>query len=150
MGPIAGVTIQLIKDLLHLIISNDTMGVGELADFLVCITYILPAGIIYKMHHTKKGAVTASIAATAIASISGAILNYLLFIPLFAFVFKAPIDAFVSQGNAIFKYITDLKTLVIFATLPFNLLKFGAISALTILTYKHVSPLFKMICKKYC
>lgn len=148
MGPVAGISIQLIKDLIHMLISNNSMGVGQLADFLVSLTYILPAGLIYKKYHTKKGAIAATTISTVIASISGAVLNYVLLIPLFALVFNAPIEAFIQQGTAIFKYITDLKTFVIFATLPFNVLKFGVVSILTILTYKRISPLFKFIYKE--
>ncbi len=150
MGPVAGVTIQFIKDIVHLLISNTSMGVGQLADFIVGVTYILPAGIIYHKLHTKKGAVIGTVTGTVMAVLSGCLLNYFVFIPLFAKVFNVPVSAFVGMGNSISKYIVDLRTFVIFATLPFNILKFCIISSITLLTYKKISPIICMLKKDGC
>lgn len=48
MGPLAGVGIELIKNLLHIVISGtQTAGVGEVANFLIGCAFIVPAGLIY-------------------------------------------------------------------------------------------------------
>ena len=46
MGPMCGILICLVKNLLHLFITT-TGGVGELSNFLLGIAFVLPAGIIY-------------------------------------------------------------------------------------------------------
>lgn len=145
MGPVAGVTIQLIKDLIHMFISNDSMGIGQLADFVVSSSYIIPAGLIYKYVHTKKGAVLGCAAGTVTATITGALFNYYVLIPFYVLLTPFSLEDIVSMGTKVTGSIKDLKTLIIFATVPFNLLKFGVISLLTMLTYKKVSPFFKMI-----
>ena len=54
-GPVAGVMTEFIKILLKLIMkSTSTAFVGELANFSVGCTLILPAGIIYLRRKTKK------------------------------------------------------------------------------------------------
>ena len=44
MGPAAGVLIQLLKNILKVIVENNTGGVGELANFLVGTAYVIPLG----------------------------------------------------------------------------------------------------------
>ena len=47
-GPVAGVMVELIKILLKLVIKGtSTAFVGELANFMVGVSYILPASMIY-------------------------------------------------------------------------------------------------------
>ena len=53
MGPVSGVTICLIKNLLHLFLST-TGGVGELSNFLLGACFVLPAGLIYRKWKGKK------------------------------------------------------------------------------------------------
>jgi len=81
-GPLAGVLVELIKNLLHLL-RTSTGGVGELANFLVGIALVIPAAYVY----TKN----------------------------------------------------KLKTLIIYAIIPFNILKGTVISIITIMIYKHIS-----------
>ncbi len=45
MGPVSGVMICLIKNLLHLLMST-TGGVGELSNFLLGACFVFPAGMI--------------------------------------------------------------------------------------------------------
>ena len=45
MGPVCGVAVCLVKNLLHLFIST-TGGVGELSNFLLGTAFVLPAGLI--------------------------------------------------------------------------------------------------------
>ena len=49
MGPAAGVLIELVKILLHLVTKGTTTaGVGDVANFLIGCAFILPAGLIYR------------------------------------------------------------------------------------------------------
>ena len=49
MGPIAGVLIELVKILVHLVTKGSmTAGVGEVANFIFGCTFAVPAGLIYR------------------------------------------------------------------------------------------------------
>ena len=72
MGPVAGVLIELVKILLKLLIKGtSTAYVGDLANFLVGCSFLLPAGIIYHMKKTKKSAIIGMIAVTVTMDVSG-------------------------------------------------------------------------------
>ena len=56
MGPVAGAAIELIKILLNFAINGTiTAGVGELANFLLGCSFVVPAGIIYRKIAYQKG-----------------------------------------------------------------------------------------------
>lgn len=49
MGPVAGMLIELVKILLHLIIrGTQTAFVGEIANYVIGCAFLIPAGLIYK------------------------------------------------------------------------------------------------------
>ena len=53
LGPVSGVLVALIKNLIHLPLSH-TGGVGELCNFLLGACFALTAGLIYKHNKTKR------------------------------------------------------------------------------------------------
>jgi riboflavin transporter FmnP len=142
LGPIAGITIEFIKIVLNFVMNGTiTGGVGELANFLIGCSLIVPASYIYKHHKSIKSAVTGMLIGSLVMVVVGSVLNYYLLLPLYANIFGAPIESFVDMGNAINPLITDLKTFVLYAVAPFNLLKGVVISAITLLIYKRISPI---------
>ena len=64
-------------------------------------------------------------------------------LPLYATIFKMPMETIVAMGSAIVPAIHDKLTLVLFSILPFNIMKGALISLLTMLIYKKISPLLK-------
>ena len=56
MGPVEGVLIELLKNILHLPVST-TGFVGELANFVVNGTFVLVIGLVYRFNKTKKGVI---------------------------------------------------------------------------------------------
>lgn len=142
LGPIAGITIEFMKILLNFVLNGtDTGGVGEIANFIVGCSFIIPAGLLYKNKKSVKNAVIGMVAGTIMLTVAGSLLNYYILLPVYAKIFGAPIDAFVGMGNAINNSIVDLKTLVLYAVVPFNLLKGIVVSAITLLVYKRISPI---------
>ena len=142
MGPVAGVIIELIKVLLYLVIhGSSTGGVGDLANFIMGCSFVVPATLIYKKHKSKKGAIIGMSIGTLSLIIFGSIINAFFLLPFYASVFHMPIDALVAMGTSINPAIHDMATFVILAVAPFNLLKGLLVSVITILIYKKVSPI---------
>ncbi len=145
MGPLAGAAIELVKNLLNLAINGTTTaGVGEFANFLIGCAMVLPAAWIYKMNHTRKGAIAGMAAGTVFMAFAGCFLNAFVLLPTYAKAFGMPIDALVGMGTAVNSHITSLTTFVIFAVAPFNLLKGFLVSLIVFLIYKKISPILKM------
>lgn len=139
LGPIAGIFIELIKNLLHLITKTNTGGVGELANFLVGIALVIPAGLCYSIKRKRSYALSGMLIGTLFMALVGALVNYFILLPFYAKMM--PIEAIINMGTAVNSAITDLKTLVLYAMVPFNILKGFVVSVLTILLYKRISPL---------
>ena len=140
MGPLAGVAIELVKILLNLVINGTaTAGVGELANFLIGCALVLPASIIYKRMHTRKGAIIGMATGTIFMTVVGCFLNAFLLLPTYM-----PIEGLVEMGTAVNGGITNLTTFVLFAVAPFNLLKGVLVSLIVFIIYKKISPIFRM------
>jgi riboflavin transporter FmnP len=142
LGPAAGAMIELVKILINFVVNGtDTGGVGEFANFIIGCSFIVPAGYIYKRNKSFKTAILGLVVGTLTLAVAGAFLNYYLLLPLYAKIYGYPIQAFIDMGHALNPAITDLKTFVLFAVVPFNLLKGVIVSAMVILIYKKLSPI---------
>ena len=142
MGPMAGVIIQLLKNILNVVIDGTTTaGVGEFANFVVGSAFAYTAGLIYFKKKTFGRAVFGLVAGTIVMTIVISIANYYIMFPFYAKLFGWPIENLVEMGTAINKNIIDMKTMIIYAIVPFNLLKGTIATAVPILVYKKVSPI---------
>ena len=144
LGPVAGVLIEFVKILLNLIINGSaTAGVGELANFCIGCSFCIPAGVIYQRKKTKKDAMIGLISGTLIMTFLGCFINAYIMLPTYAKAFKIPIEGLIKMGTKVNASITDLFTFVMFAVVPFNLLKGVLVSIIVILIYKKISPIIK-------
>lgn len=145
LGPVAGVTCELLKIVLKLVLKGTTTAfVGDFANFVVGCSFVLPATIIYHCFKTKRGALAGMATGTAVMTIFGSLFNALYLIPAFSKLYGLPIEAIVSMGTEVNAAITDVTTLVLFAVVPFNLLKGVIVTALTFLLYKRIERLLKL------
>jgi riboflavin transporter FmnP len=145
MGPLAGALIELVKIVLNFVINGTaTAGVGEVANYIIGISFCIPAGVIYKKRKTKKAAIIGLVVGTLFMTILGCFVNAYILLPTFAAAFKMPIDALIEMGTAVNANITNLFTFVMFAVAPFNLLKGVLDSIIVMAVYKKISPILKL------
>ena len=142
LGPVAGMLIELLKNLLHLITTH-TGGIGELANFLVGSAFVMTAGAIYAKNRTKKGALIALLSAILAMIVAGGVVNYFVTVPLYAMVLGWSTEMIVGMSQSVIPAIHDKFTLILFAFCPFNLLKGVILTLITAPLYKKVSPLLK-------
>lgn len=137
MGPAAGAMIELIKILLNFVLNGTiTGGVGEFANFLIGCSFVVPAAWIYRRQRNIKGMLLGMAAGIVCMVLLGSVIIYYILLPVYATVFGQPLEFFIQMGNALNPAIVDLKTFILFAVAPFNLLKGIIISALTFLLYR--------------
>ena len=142
LGPVAGVTAEFLKVAVKLLIKGtSTAFVGDFANFVVGISFILPASIVYHYRKTRKTAVIGLIVGTLCMTVFGSLFNAFYLIPKFSELFKLPIDAIIAMGNKVNSSITDINSLVLFAVVPFNLIKGTVVSIVTYLLYKRVEKI---------
>ena len=142
MGPMAGVLIELIKVLLYILIhGSTTAGVGDLANFLIGSAMVVPAALIYQRHKSRRTALAGLAAGTAALVLAGSLMNAYVLLPVYAAAYHMPMTALIDMGSAVNPAIKSLGTFVMLAVAPFNLFKGVAVSCLTMLLYKRVSPI---------
>lgn len=145
LGPVAGVLVMFLKNVLHLIFKGSTQGVGELGNFIVGATMVYTSAMVYKRNKTMKGAVIGLVCGTIAMVIAGALANYFILLPLYEKVLGFPIEVVISLGQAVNTFtqanINGLWSFILFSIVPFNLIKGILVSVVTLLLYKRVSPL---------
>ncbi len=142
LGPVAGVISELIKVMIKLLLKGTTTAfVGDFANFAVGCSFVLPASVVYHANPSKKSALTGLIVGTLVMTVFGSAFNAIYLLPKFAQLFGMPLDVIVGMGTAVNSAITSVSTLVLFAVVPFNLLKGIVVSLLTFLLYKRISPI---------
>ena len=142
LGPVAGVIAEFIKVLLKLLLKGtSTAFVGDFANFAVGCSFVLPASMVYHARPSRRSALVGMIAGTLVMTVFGSAFNALYLIPKFAQLFHMELEKIVAMGTAVNGKIDSVYTLVLYAVVPFNLLKGVIVSALTFLLYKRISPL---------
>jgi len=140
MGPLAGTMILLVKSTLGLLHSS-SQGVGELADFLMGMAMLLPAGLIYRRDKTRRGALLGMALGAVCATVAGVLANVYILVPFYGVAYGMPVETIVAMGQSLVPSIDTLWKFVFIITAPFNVLKWTAISVLGGLMYKPLSPL---------
>ncbi|EIF6155643.1 ECF transporter S component [Clostridium perfringens] len=129
-GPLAGVIIELMKNLLILIVKGTSTGfVGELANFLVGVALVWPAALVYKKNKTKKTAILGMVLGVLCIEVVGILANVYLLLPAY--------------GMAMSK--AELMQYVTVGLIPFNGIKSILVCGITYALYKKVSvSIFKV------
>lgn len=144
LGPAAGAAIELLKVLLHMLLQGtQTAGVGDLANFLIGCSYVMPAAMIYRSKKTRRRAVAGLAAGSVCMVFAGCVMNAFVLLPAYAAAFRVPVESFVEMGAAIHPAINSLFRFCLLAVGPFNLLKGIADAAVTLLIYKRIRGLLK-------
>lgn len=144
LGPSATVVCEGVKILLKLILkSTSTAFVGDLANFVVGCSFVLPATILYHAHKSRHSAVIGLVVGTLSMTVFGSAFNAIYLLPKFAELYGMPLDAIIASGTAIRSGVNSVSTFVMLCVAPLNLVKGTVVSILTMLLYKRVAkPLF--------
>ena len=139
-GPVTGVMIELVKNLLGLMTSS-TGGVGELANFLMGASYVFTAGVVYRHHKTKRMALAGGVAGSVAMGTMAAVTNYFILLPMFEQFM--PLEEIIAAFGEFIPFIHTKMDVVLYNAFPFNVIKGLVITAVTMLVYKKLSPVLK-------
>lgn len=144
LGPGAAVACEGVKVLLKLLIKGTTTAfVGDLANFVVGCSLVIPATFIYHFHRSRRSALLGLGIGTACLTIFGSAFNALYLLPKFAQLYGIPLDSIIDMGSAIHAGVHDIFSFVLLCVAPLNLIKGAMVAVLTMALYKHVArPLF--------
>lgn len=143
-GPVAGVMIEFCKILLKLLVKGtSTAFVGDLANFVIGCSFILPASLIYLFKKTKSRAIVGCVSGTLIMTVFGTAFNAIYLLPAFSKLYGMPLDSIIAMGAEINGGVTGLVSFVCLCVAPMNLLKGTVAFLVTMLIYKPLSPILK-------
>ena len=141
MGPVYGVAICIIKNLIHIITGSYSGGIGELCNAILGISFVVPAGYIYKYNKTKKGALIGSLVGSIVMALISFPTN--LFISYPVYMKMMPIEQIIGAYNSILNVVTEIWQALLIFNLPFTLLKGIVTSLITFVVYKYISNIIK-------
>ena len=147
LGPVFGVISELLKNLIHLPMSQ-TAGIGEMSNFITGSIYVLTAGLIYNKMHSKPGIIVSSAVATIVLALVGIPLNAYVTLPLYATVLGFSTEAIVGMSQAVNPLITSKWSLIMWGFVPFNLFKGIVVGIITFLVSLPLSRPLKAIRRK--
>lgn len=142
MGPVSGVAVCLVKNLAGLFTSM-TGGVGELSNFLLAASLVLPAGLIARnTHKISRAIIGCAVGAVSMALISF-VTNYFVVYPIYTAIM--PMDVIIGMYKAINPNVNSLAECLVMFNMPFTFVK-GAIAAcISVPLYKRLRPIFNSV-----
>lgn len=140
LGPVCGVMICLLKNLLHLAFSN-SMFVGELSNFILGAVFVAVAGAVYKYKKTKTGALAGGIIGSVVMGLFSIVSNYFIVYPVYYQVM--PKEVILEAYQAILPSMKSILQSLLCFNLPFTIVKGLIAVAVCMLIYKPLSPILK-------
>ena len=147
LGPVGAVMIIVVKLGLKLAIQGtESMFTGEIQNFLLSVSYVLPAVFYYRRHRTKKGAAVGLAIGAVVSVVVAVFTNLYIIFPFYIKLYGMNWDGIVAMFSAVNPWIKNIPTMVAFSVVPFNLISRTITAVLAFFTYKKLSvPLKKMI-----
>ena len=129
-GPLTGILIEFLKVVMHFLLTgSSTGGVGEVANFMIGVSFVAPASFIYWKNKSKKTAILGMIVGLIAMEVVAIVANIYFLLPVYGMK-MAP--------EELMKYVTV-------GLLPFNTIKGFVLSILTYMLYKKLSvSIFKV------
>lgn len=140
MGPVSGVIVCLIKNLLGCI-TTKTMCIGELSNFILGASLVVPAGIIAHGRGKFSRAVIAGAVGAFVMAVMGFVSNFLLIYPLYGMIGWST-EVIIGLYREILPGVDNLAQCLLIFNVPFTFVK-GAIAAVfSVILYKKLRPIF--------
>ena len=131
MGPVSGAAVCLVH--------TDTAGVGELCNFLMGVTFVVPAGLVYQKMKSRRGALIGSLIGAVVMAVVSVPLNYFVTYPIYAAFM--PMEGIIGAYQLILPFVDNLLQCLLIFNMPFTFAKGMLDVVLAFLIYKPLSPL---------
>jgi riboflavin transporter FmnP len=130
-GPVAGILVEFLKDVLNYFAVGAPTGVpvGQIANFIAGIVFILPTYYIYQKLKTRKGMAFSLVISSAVMAVIMSVLNYYLILPAYTWFLNSP-----AMSSA------QTRQMIVTAILPFNVVKGIIMSAVFFLLFTRMKP----------
>ncbi len=127
LGPVGGISVELLKVVLYWFLQGSPTGVpvGEIANFVTGVLFIMPIYFIFNKFRNSRGLTAGLVTGTVSMAVGMSLLNYLVFLPAYTFFLNAP----PVTGDGLY-------TMIVLGILPFNLIKGAILMVITLLLFR--------------
>lgn len=147
-GPFSALMILIVRTLIKLPMTH-TLGVGELADFIYGVIFVVPACIIYQKKRTFKGAIISLVVATVLQTILASLITSFPILDFYMYVMGFTKEMLLAMCQVANPNVTSLGwTFFFLVAIPFNFLKDILVIVITILLYKRLKVLINKLSKE--
>lgn len=142
-GPLAGILIELIKNVLHCAVSQSAT-VGELSNFILGAAFVGIAGLIYNNNKTKKTALIGGLIGAVSMGIICIPSNYYIVYPFYYKAFM-PEETVLAAYQAILPGVKSVLQCLFIFNLPFTIIKGLICVAISMPVYKRLMKVLNRI-----
>lgn len=130
-GPMAGILVELIKNILNYLFVGSASGVpvGQIANFIAGVVFILPTYYLYRKLRTRKGMTFALVLGSLSMAVIMSVLNYYVIMPAYTFFLNFPAMS-----------TPELRKYIVTGLLPFNIVKGLMMSVVFFLLFAKMQP----------
>lgn len=140
LGPVYGVAVCLVKNILAAIFHGSTGGIGEVCNFLLGAFFTAIAGLIYKHHKSRKMAAIGALVGAVVMALVSVPVNYFITYPVYAQMFGG-MDLILGAYQELNPKADNLMFCLVMFNMPFTFVKGLLDSVLCFLIYKPLSPI---------
>lgn len=142
VSPISGAAVCIIKNAIHLLTTN-SVGVGELANAILGVCMVVPAGIVYRVKPTRKSALIGCAVGAVLSAAVSIFVNYYITYPFYVTAMNFPLEAILGEYQKLSGGVVTLWDALIWFNAPFTYAKMAIDSAITFVIYKPISRALK-------
>lgn len=146
-GPASAACVEVIKILIKLIsVGTNSFYVGEFSNLIGIVLFVLPMWLVYKRGgKTGRAAAASLVSSIVIRTAFACFCNAFITLPMYAAAMGVSLDEVVRMVAAVNPAITDLTGFIIFATVPFNVLKLGINYILGYFLYNRIHAVYPVM-----
>lgn len=145
MGPVSGVFVCLLKNLWGLF-TTTTAGVGELSNFILSASLVLPAGIIAHKKNKLSRAIIGSLSGAVLMALVSFPSNYFIVYPVYTKFM--PLEVIIGKYQEIVPGVDGLTQCLLLFNMPFTFVKGLIASIVAVVLYKKLRPVFSTMYKR--
>lgn len=140
LGPVYGVAVCLVKNILAAIFHGSTGGIGEVCNFLLGAAFTATAGLIYKHRKSRKSAAIGALVGAVIMALVSVPVNYFITYPVYAQMFGG-MDLILGAYQELNPNADSLLFCLVMFNMPFTFVKGVLDTVICFLIYKPLSPI---------
>lgn len=132
-GPLAGVTVEFMKNALHFAFTGSESGVpiGHMSNFLAGSTFVVITVWVVRKFRGTKGLVVGMVVATLVTAVLMSIANYWVILPAYGILIDWTVEG------------PEKTALVLYGIGPFNLVKGLIVALVFVPLYRRLQPRLK-------